>query len=515
MSYKFKKNKNEKSEEKKKKFNHIFEKKLSNLSANKKTFNKSNLSSIFHHNTDNSTISNSNNLSNAKNPPTANLLDNIMDKMYIIPKKIKNKKKISESCSVLLTDENFGKSLNKKIRLNSRKNKILITDIKLNKTNTKIKKINKIKMNSVYFNRSNIINCNNIFDKMRNNKIRNIGNITFNTNFEKKRNIICHNANNKNDKCNFKRNKKLIVKSSHHSLKIDNAIPNLIKSKNEISNNYNNTNIFLPQRKVGITKSIKSFKKILLNNILNHNNINSTNLKINNLIERKMKSEMKNNNNYHSISTVTDKKLKDTKYNSSLILNLKKANNENDKIDSKILNNNIFEQFENKFEKSFDKMYKEKVDFNSKNKNKLKYFMNYSNKERKVIKENINKNIDIITKNHNKLILSKQKKNNIFFTINKTIIHNMNNTFNNSNHNKHCLSNINNSTEVLDKREYSPNLPKTYIGKNSTNSYNGINLKKRLISGSNFASYYVMNKIPVLKTNIYNINNKIEKKESK
>jgi hypothetical protein len=196
-----------------------------------------------------------------------------------------------------------------------------------------------------------------------------------------------------------------------------------------------------------------------------HNSVNNTTLKINNLFEKNNKLKMNNNNN--SINLVNDKKLIDIKFKSSYSLDLKKCNSENEKIANKY----IFGQLGKKSENSIDKIYKEKTEYNNKNRNKLKYFMSYSNKVRKIINENMNKKINNNIRNDSKLMNSNQKKNNFFFTINKTIIHNMNNTFNNSNHNKHCLSNINNSKEVLDNRaQYSPYLPKTYMGKNSTNS---------------------------------------------
>ena len=69
---------------------------------------------------------------------------------------------------------------------------------------------------------------------------------------------------------------------------------------------------------------MKSFN--LLNNIINHNSINDTTIKINNLfdIKRNSKINKKKFNNYHSISSVTDKKLNDSKFNSSISFDIKK-----------------------------------------------------------------------------------------------------------------------------------------------------------------------------------------------
>ena len=96
-----------------------------------------------------------------------------------------------------------------------------------------------------------------------------------------------------------------------------------------------------------------------------------------------------------------------------------------------------------------------------------------------------------------------KKKNNIFFTINKTIIHNMNNTFNNSN-NKHYITNINNSTEeVNNNKQFSPLLMKK--SNDDINLYNGINLKKKILSRCHISNNYNIsnnNRFPVLKINV-------------
>ena len=139
------------------------------------------------------------------------------------------------------------------------------------------------------------------------------------------------------------------------------------------------------------------------------------------------------------------------------------------------------------------------------------------NENEKIIKKNINNNIfdKYIKKteksNDNKFLNSSKKKNNIFFTINKTIIHNMNNTFNNSNHNKHCITNINNITEELNNEEQ---FSLTKSPKDNNNSKFGINLKKKLITKCKLANNYIMknNKIPALKTDLNNINDRIDKK---
>ena len=112
ITYKLKKSKFGKSTEKIKKFyNYFFENKLSTINPNKT--NNSNLSNIYSQHIDYSINNNSNNISNAKNSLNNNLLDNVTDKIPSIPKKNKNKNKNSESCSVLLADENLGRSIKK------------------------------------------------------------------------------------------------------------------------------------------------------------------------------------------------------------------------------------------------------------------------------------------------------------------------------------------------------------------------------------------------------------------
>ena len=520
VTCKLKKGGADKSTEKMRKFYNYFEKKLSTLSANKNnTINSSNLSNMYTlNNNDISLNSNSNHFSNAKNSLTNNLLDSIIDKNSINQKKSKNPKKNSESCSILLTDGNLGKNIKKRkykeIRSNSKNNKILITEIKLNKTNTKIKKYNKSKMNSIYFHRNNIFsNCKDIFDINRNNDFNNAG--TSNTYFDKKKHIYLNS--NFNDKFNLKRNKNLAIKSSYHSLKIDGTIPMLIKSKADTNLINNNTNIVLHKGKKNNEK-IKSFNKNLLSNIINHNSI-----KINNLFEKKrnLRINKKKYNNYHSISSVTEKKLNDSKFNSSVSFDIRKLHNDTNKNNN---NKNILETYVKKSEKNTEnKTLKEKSDYFDKYKNKLKNFMSYSSKVKKIITKNLNKNLknlnnnlNLRNDNNNKLINSNQKKNNIFFTINKTIIHNMNNTFNNT-HNKHCLTNINNSNEDLnDEARISPiNMLKNSIDNNSTNLYNGINLKKKLLARCKITNNYNLNNnkfSSVIKTNP---NDKIKKIDNK
>ena len=134
--------------------------------------------------------------------------------------------------------------------------------------------------------------------------------------------------------------------------------------------------------------------------------------------------------------------------------------------------------------------------------------MSYSSKVRKIITDNVNKNLKNINtnnRNDNKL-MNHKKKNNIFFTINKTIIHNMNNTFNNSNNNKNLNTNINNSVEDTNNDILSPSLTKSTIGNNNA-LYNGINLKKKLIPGYQLINSKNMNnniKFSIIKSNINN-----------
>ena len=512
ITYKLKKNKVGKSNEKIKKFyNYFFEKKIPILRINKT--NNSYLSNLYPYNNDYSLNSNSNNISNTKNSLNNNLLDNIIDKITLIPKKNKSKKKNSESCSVLLTDGNIGRSLKrskgKEIRSNSKTKKILISEIKINKTNTKIKKINKIKMNSIYYNKiNNTINGKDNVDMNRNNILNSIGNFTFNSNYHKKKknNII-------KDKLKIKRNNNLDIKSSHQSLKLDNAVQNIIRIPNDNYLNNNKTNSFFHHGKIKIQKNIKSFNKILLGNIINHNSLHNT--KKNNLFDKKrnIKLNKKKYNNYHSISSVVDTtKLHDSsKFNSSVSFDIKKLKlNENDKSINK---NNILEKIIKKTNNTIENS--KKNNFLKNNKNRIKYFMSYTFKMKKLINESMNKNLKNMNnniRNDNKLNNSNKKKNNIFFTINKTIIHNMNNTFNNSN-NKNCYTNTNNSEEVINNdTQRSPCKQKN--SNENTNLYNVINLRKKLVSKSNaiMNNYNINNKYSVLKANI---NDRIKKVHNK
>ena len=115
-------------------------------------------------------------------------------------------------------------------------------------------------------------------------------------------------------------------------------------------------------------------------------------------------------NNFHSISSVSAKKLNDSKFNSSISFDTKKVHNNT----NKNINNNILEQIIKKSEKSLDnKISKEKGDYLNANKNKLKKFMTYSSKVKKVINENMSKNLKRLNtnlRNDNKLMQSNQKK---------------------------------------------------------------------------------------------------------
>ena len=298
------------------------------------------------------------------------MLDNIIDKMSSIHKKNKNTKINTESCSILLTEGNIKKNIQKRqfkdLNSNSKNKKILITEIKLNKTNSKIRKINKSKMNSIYYNRNNINkNSNDVFDINKNNIINQIGNPIFKTNFVKKKRNINFNM---NDKYNYKRNRILSIKSSHHSLKIEKNNPNLLKLQNDNNLYHNNTNKIFPYGKKNFQNNIKSFNKKYLTNVISHNSVNNTSAKINNLFDKRrdLKLNKKKNKNYHSISSVTDKKINDNKYNSSLSFKFKKLKlNENEKSFNKSLNNFTFEQYVKHSEKIINN--KEK-----KNKQKLK-----------------------------------------------------------------------------------------------------------------------------------------------
>ena len=494
ITYKLKKNKYENSTETIKKYYKHFQKKsitLNNNNINNNNNNNNcNLSNIVNNKIDNSLLNNQNIMTYIKNSHSNNILEKIIDKKTLIPNKTKSKirKKNSESCSILLTDGNYAKKLKasncKEFRSNSKKNKILISEKKSNKKSNKIKKITRIKTN----NRNSylISNSRDIFDTNKSNNAKSfLSYATLNNNNYDKRKR--HNSNNLNDKFNFKRNNKITIKTSHHSLKIENSNTNinLIKTQNDhASHNKTNTMIH-PGNSKFYTKNIKLFNKMLLANIINHNSFNNNSLKLNNLFDKKrnIRINKKKMNNYNSISSVTDKILYDNKFNSSVNSDVKKPkNNENEKSNKKNANCNT-DQAVKRTENSLDiNSLKDKND--NKHKNKLKYFMSYSSKVKKILTDNVNKKLKIINtniRNDNKLVNHK-KKNNIFFTINKTIIHNMNNTFNNSNNNKNFITNINNSVEDTNNDMFSPSLTKSTIGNNNT-LYNGINLKKKLVPG--------------------------------
>ena len=513
IAYKLNKNMIVKSTEKISKLSdYYFENKMSTLSANKTNNNTS--SNLNSHNNDFSN-SYSNNISNAKNSYNNNILENMIDRISLIQKNNKNKNKNVESYSVLLADGNIGRSIkkNKGIRSNPKNNKILITEIKLKKTNTKIKRINQIKMNSLYCNKNNIINnAKDNSDINRNSFLNNYGNITFNSNFEKRK----YNAIIK-DKLDIRR----AVKSSNNSIKLDNM--NLIKISNEqnLNNNLyiNKNNSILQQGKIIKNKNIKTFNKSLLGNIISYNSLNNTHSKMSNLLDKKRNIKLnKKYNNYHSISSVADTtKIKEpNKINTSISSEIKKIKlNENEKSINK---NNILEKFVLKTENNIynnNNIYKEKNHFLKNNNNKLKCFKSYTSKIKKIINENMNKNLKNSNnnlRNDNQFINSNKKKNNIFFTINKTIIHNMNNTFNNSN-NKNYLSHINNSQEVTtNEKEYSSSQIKSSNEINNLNN-NVINLKKKLLSKGITKINKYNNRYSVTKTNINNryfnkVNNK-------
>ena len=214
--------------------------------------------------------------------------------------------------------------------------------------------------------------------------------------------------------------------------------------------------------------------------------------------------------NYHSISSVTDKILGENKFNSSVNSDVKKPkNNENENSNNKNIINNATDQALKRAENSIDiNSLKDKNDNLNKDKNKLKYFMSYSSKVKKIITDNVNKNfkkINMNIRNDNKLPNHK-KKDNIFFTINKTIIHNMNNTFNNSNNNKNFITNINNSVEDANNDIISPSLTKSTIANNNT-LHNGINLKKKLVPGYQLINSNNMSnniKVSIIRSNINN-----------
>ncbi len=513
IAYKLNKNMIGKSTEKISKLSdYCLDNKMSTLSANKTNINTS--SNLNSHNNDFSN-SYSNNISNAKNSYNNNILENMIDRISLIQKNNKNKNKNGESYSVLLTDGNIGRSIkkNKGIRSNLNNNKILITEIKLKKTNTKIKRINQIKMNSLYYNKNNLINhAKDNSDINRNSFLNNYGNITFNSNFEKRK----YNAIIK-DKLDIRR----AVKSSNNSIKLDNM--NLIKISNEqnLNNNLfiNKNNSILQQGKIIKNKNIKTFNKTLLGNIISYNSLNNTHSKMSNLLDKKRNIKLnKKYNNYHSKSSIADTtKIKEpNKINTSISSEIKKIKfNENEKSINK---NNILEKFVLKTENNIynnNNIYKEKNNFLKNNNNKLKCFKSYTSKIKKIINENMNKNLKNSNnnlRNDNQFINSNKKKNNIFFTINKTIIHNMNNTFNNSN-NKNYLSHINNSQEIItNEKDYSSSQIKTPNEINTLNN-NVINLKKKLLSKGITKINKYNNRYSVTKTNINNryynkVNNK-------
>ena len=518
ITYKLKQNKYENSTETIKKYYKHFQKKsiAINNNSNNNNNNNCNLSNIVSNKIDNSIMKNQNIMTYVKNSHSNNILEKIIDKKSLIPNKTKKKirKKNSESCSILLTDGNYAKNLKKnnlkELRSNSKKNKILISEKKSNKKSNKIKIINRIKMNN---RNSNLIsNSRDIFDTNKSNNAKSfLSYVTLNNNNYDKRKR--HNSNNLNDKFNFKRNKKVALKTSHHSLKIDRSNTNIntIKNQNDHAN-HNKTNTMLHHGNSKFyAKNIKSFNKMLLANIINHNSFNNYSLKLNNIFDKKrnIRINKKKMNNYHSISSVTDKILYENKFNSSVNSDVKKPkSHENEKSNKKNTNNNATDHLLKRTENSIDiNSLKDKND-NPKDKNKLKYFMSYSSKVRKIITDNVNKNLKNINtnnRNDNKLINHK-KKNNIFFTINKTIIHNMNNTFNNSNNNKNFNTNINNSAEETNNDILSPSLTKSTLGNNNA-LYNGINLKKKLIPGYQLINSKNMSnniKFSIIRSNINN-----------
>ena len=513
LAYKLKKKSNyNKSTEKNNKFNNYFiENKLSVLSSNKtnnntitNTNNNSNLSNMYTINNEHSLKNNSNFIPNAKSVLNSNLLDSILDKIPTIPKKIKNKN--YGSCSVLLTDGNLGKTLKRsrdmEIRTNSKKNKIIITEIKFNNTNTKIKKISKIKMNSLYYNKNNIINNGrDIFNLHRNNTLNNTGNITLKHHLAKrKKNCII------NNNINSKRNRHLTIKSSHHSVKLDINNPIIMKISNDYHTMINKNNSTLKHGSRGMQKDMRTFNKHLFGTIINHNIFQKANSKTQTLFNKKksIKLSKKKINNYHSISSVVDAtKLNErSQHNSSISFVIKRINN-NEK-DKSINKKKLLERFVKKSENNSDnRLLKDKNEILKFHKNSKKIIKTSENlkKNLKNMNNNISKDIKLINSNN-------KRKNNIFFTINKTIINNMNNTFNNSNNSKNCLTNKNNSEEVInnDLQMSSSLLTKTINDNNSV--YNAINLKKKLISkgnsllNSNNTNNTNNNKYSVLKINI-------------
>jgi len=522
ITYKLKQNKYENSTETIKKYYKHFQKKsiaLNNNSNNNNNNNNCNLSNIINSKTENSAMNNQNIMTYVKNSHSNNILEKINDKKTLIPNKTKKRirKKNSESCSILLTDGNYAKNLKKsnfkELRSNSKNNKILISEKKSNKKSNKMKKISRIKMNN---RNSNLIsNSRDIFDiNKSNNAISFLSYVTLNNNNYDKRKR--HNSNNLNDKFNFKRNNKVALKTSHHSLKIENSNTNLNPNRTQNDHaSHSKTNTMLhPGNSKIYTKNIKSFNKMLLANIINHNSFNTYSLKLNNLFDKKrnIRINKKKMNNYHSISSVTDKILNENKFNSSVSSDAKKPKiSENEKSNKKNPNNNATEKVVKRTENSIDiNSLKDKSD-NPKDKNKLKYFMSYSSKVKKIITDNVNKNLKNINtniRNDNKLVNHK-KKNHIFFTINKTIIHNMNNTFNNSNsnNNKNLITNINNTVEDTNNDMLSPSLTKSTIGNNNNTLYNGINLKKKLVPGYQLINSKNMSnniKFSIIRSNINN-----------
>ena len=158
--YKLNKNKIGKSTEKIYKFtDSCLDNKMSTLSANKTNTNNNYSSNLNPYN-DFSINSYSNNISKSKNSYiNNNILENYIDRAPLIQKNNKSKNKNGEGYSVLLTDGNIGRSIKKSkgTRSNPKKNKTIITEIKLKKTNIKIKKINKIKINSLYYKKLKLI----------------------------------------------------------------------------------------------------------------------------------------------------------------------------------------------------------------------------------------------------------------------------------------------------------------------------------------------------------------------
>jgi hypothetical protein len=355
-------------------------------------------------------------------------------------------------------------------------------------------------MNSLYYKNSKIIiNDRDILNLNKNNTLNNTGGFSYHHNFEKRNNNSAINNN-----ISSKRNKSLAFKSSHQSLKLEKNNPLFVKMPNDYNNNINKNNTILNARKNKLKKDIKTYSKQSLGSTLNHINPQKTNSKKKNLFTEKenIKLSRKKINNYHSISSVVDPKSiqERNKYNSSISFAIKKNNN-NEK-DRSINKKKLLQRLIKKTESNSDNRHiKDKNNILKKNKN-IKFLKN--SKMRAILNEKLKNNVNNVSNNDGQWINSSNKrKNNIFFTINKTIINNLNNTFSNTNHIKHCLTNKNNSEEKSnnDIQISSSSLVKTTNDNN--NLYNLINLKKNIISKSNgVLNNYNNKKYCALKINI-------------